>query len=154
LVQGASATIAATGVNAAGVSVKATWTTSKASVATVSKAGKITGKRTGTAVVTAEAGGKTATITVRVLTKAQATKTVTKVKATVPRTIKTGGVAYVTGTYTPARATGAKVTYTSSKPSVATIDKYGVLTARAPGRAKITVKAGSKKAVYTLKVTS
>jgi beta-glucosidase len=153
LVRGASATIAATGLNAAGVKAKATWASSKASVASVSAAGKITAKKAGTAVVTARAGGKSATVTVRVLAKAPATTTVAKVKATVPRTVHAGTVTYVTGTYTPARALTVKIRYTSSAPSVATIDKYGVLTARAPGSTKITVSAGGKKAVYTLKVT-
>ncbi len=38
------------------------------------------------------------------------------------------------------------VTYKSSKGSVAPVDKYGVVTAKKPGKATITVKCGKKSA--------
>jgi uncharacterized protein YjdB len=77
---------------------------------------------------------------------------VTKVSATVPKTLAVGASAYVTGTYTPTTATGVSVTYSSSNTKVVTIDKAGRLLAKGPGKATVTVKAGGKSAKYTVTV--
>ena len=53
-------------------------------------------------------------------------------------------------TVTPATSTDT-VTFKSSKKSVIAVDKNGVMTAKKPGKATITVKAGSKKT--TVKIT-
>lgn len=45
-----------------------------------------------------------------------------------------------------------KVTYSSSNAKVATVNSKGVITGKAAGTAKITVKSGSKKATITVKV--
>ena len=45
-----------------------------------------------------------------------------------------------------------KVTYSSSNTKVATVNSKGVITGKAAGTAKITVKSGSKKATITVKV--
>lgn len=45
-----------------------------------------------------------------------------------------------------------KVTYSSSNTKVATVSSKGVITGKAAGTAKITVKSGSKKATITVKV--
>lgn len=45
-----------------------------------------------------------------------------------------------------------KVTYSSSNTKVATVSSKGVITGKAAGTAKITVKSGSKKATVTVKV--
>ena len=45
-----------------------------------------------------------------------------------------------------------KVTYSSSNAKVATVNSKGVITGKAAGTAKITVKSGSKKATVTVKV--
>ena len=45
-----------------------------------------------------------------------------------------------------------KVTYSSSNTKVATVNSKGVITGKAAGTAKITVKSGSKKATVTVKV--
>lgn len=61
---------------------KVTWKSSKKSVATVSKSGKITAKKPGTAKITAKAGKKTWTCTIKVTKKAKAqTKAKAKTKA-------------------------------------------------------------------------
>jgi uncharacterized protein YjdB len=52
----------------------------------------------------------------------------------------------------PAVATGVKVTFKSSKPSVVYVDKTGRLRAKKKGSAVITVKAGSRKIRKTIKV--
>ncbi|MDO4339526.1 MAG: Ig-like domain-containing protein [Eubacteriales bacterium] len=60
---GKSTTLTAT---VTGKSKTVTWASSKPSVASVSSKGKVTGKKTGTAVITAKANGKTAKCTVTV----------------------------------------------------------------------------------------
>ena len=46
-----------------------------------------------------------------------------------------------------------KVTYSSSNTKVATVSSKGVITGKAAGTAKVTVKSGSKKVTVTVKVT-
>ncbi|MDR1153027.1 MAG: Ig-like domain-containing protein, partial [Bifidobacteriaceae bacterium] len=132
-----------------------TWKSSKASVASVSASGKITAKKRGKATISATAGGKTVKIAVTVRAKGSAKAKVTKVSATgVPKTMKVGQVAWVTASYAPATATGVKATFASSSAARAAIDKTGRLTAKAPGKATITVKAGTKTKKYTVTVTA
>jgi uncharacterized protein YjdB len=67
---------------------------------------------------------------------------VTKLTVTAPKTIKVGKTALLkvkTG-----KATGAKVTFKSSKKSVLKVDKAGRLIALKKGKATITIKAGGK----------
>ena len=45
-----------------------------------------------------------------------------------------------------------KVTYSTSNKNIATVNSKGVVTGKQVGTAKITVKAGSKKSVVTIKV--
>ena len=45
-----------------------------------------------------------------------------------------------------------KVTYRTSNKKVATVNKKGVIQAKKPGKAKITVKSGKKKFTVTLTV--
>jgi len=52
----------------------------------------------------------------------------------------------------PAKATGIVPTYSSSNPSVARIDKMGVITGMSPGKTTITVKAGGKTKKFVLTV--
>src|SRR5699024_8758766 len=47
-----------------------------------------------------------------------------------------------------------KITYTSSDKKVVTVTSKGVLKAKRPGSAKITIKSGSKKLICTVKVPS
>jgi len=58
----------------------------------------------------------------------------------------------ITGKYTPSKAVKIKVVYKSSQPGVVAVDKAGMLTAKAVGTAKITVKAGKKSKRYTIRV--
>ena len=46
-----------------------------------------------------------------------------------------------------------KITYSTSNKSIATVSSKGVVIGKKAGTAKITVKAGSKKTVVTVKVT-
>ncbi|MEA5119317.1 MAG: Ig-like domain-containing protein, partial [Propionicimonas sp.] len=136
----------------------ATWKSSNTKVATVTKDGKVKAKKPGTATITvtstkANAAGKKVTAKVKVtVVKKKPKAKVTKVSASVPKTMAVGKTAYITGKYSSAKATGIKVTYKSSKTKVATIDKVGRIQAKAKGTVKITVRAGSKSKTYTVKV--
>ncbi|MDR1295505.1 MAG: Ig-like domain-containing protein, partial [Bifidobacteriaceae bacterium] len=156
LVKGKGITVPAFGYLAVGGRAKVTWKSSKTAVATVSATGRITARKAGKATITASAGGKKATIAVTVVAKRPAaSKAKAKsITATVPRSIRVGAAVSVRPTYKPATATSIKVTYTSSRPTVATIDKAGRLIAKAPGRTAIRVKAGAKSKKYTVTVTA
>jgi uncharacterized protein YjdB len=153
LAVGKSITVPVKGWTAQGTASKLTWKSSKPSIASVSASGKITAKKRGKATISATADGKSVKITVTVRAKSSAK--VTKVTATgVPKTMKVGQVAWVTASYTPATATGVKATFASSSAARAAIDTSGRLTAKAPGKATITVKAGTKTKKYTVTVTA
>ena len=46
-----------------------------------------------------------------------------------------------------------KITFTSSNKKVVTVTSKGVIKAKKPGKAKITVKSGKKKVTVTVTVT-
>ena len=141
-----SVTVRATGL-AKGDYVKS-WTSSKKSVATVDKNGKITAtSKEGTAVITVTlASKKTAKVTVTV--KMIRTTKLTKVPKTLSLT--TGKKYTLKPVVTPSNSQ-EKVTYKSSNTKIATVSSTGVITAKKAGTAVITVKSGSKK--VTCKVT-
>jgi hypothetical protein len=153
LVKGQSVRLAAAAYTSAGGQATVTWKSSKPSVAKVAANGKITAKKPGKATITVgAASGKTTKIRVTVLAAKPAKAKVAKVTATVPKTVAAGQTRAVTGKYAPARAVKAKVTYSSSNPAIASIDKYGMLTAHQSGKAIIKVKAGTKTKSYPLTV--
>ncbi|MBR1510780.1 MAG: Ig domain-containing protein [Bacteroidales bacterium] len=104
----------------------------------------------GTAVITATADGKSATCNVTVskmvidVTEVQLDKT--------ELTLKEGEEYQLTATVLPENATYKTVTWTSSKPEVATVSETGLVKAVAAGTVVITAKAGEKTATCTLKV--
>ncbi|MDR1151023.1 MAG: glycoside hydrolase family 3 C-terminal domain-containing protein, partial [Bifidobacteriaceae bacterium] len=152
LVKGKAIKLAANGYLTDNSVNKVTWSSSKKSVATVSAAGRIVAKKAGSAKITAKVGGKSATITVKVLAKKPAKSAVTSVKATVPADLAIGASADIAASYSPATATSVKVTYASSATDVASVDSAGHLVAKAAGTATITVKAGGKSKAYTVTV--
>lgn len=142
-----SVTIRATGL-AKGDYVKS-WTSSKKSVATVDKNGKITAtSKEGTAVITVTlASGKTAKVTVTV--KMIRTTKLTKVPKTLSLT--TGKKYTLKPVVTPSNSQ-EKVTYKSSNTKIATVSSTGVITAKKVGKVTITVQSGKQKATVTLTV--
>lgn len=152
LVKGSSLTIPAFGYEAGGKTRQVSWSSSSNAVATVSSKGTIKGVKSGSARITATAGGLRATISVKVLSKKSKTK-VKSVSAAVPKTMKRGARAYLSGKFSPTSAPGVKVTYSSSAKSVLVVDSAGALTAVKKGKATITIKAGGKSKKYTVSVT-
>ena len=131
---------------------KVTWTSSKPEVATVAD-GTVTAVGVGDAkiTVTTEDEGKTATCTVTVnpvkVTGVTLNKeTLAFTMGDAPQTL--------TATVLPDKATNKKVTWTSSKPEVATVDADGKVTAVGIGEATITVTTEDegKTATCTVRV--
>lgn len=120
-----------------GTKKKAKWSSSKTSVATVTQSGKVTAKKTGTAKITAKVGNKKYSCTVKVQTP-KLNKTKITVTAGKKYTLKLSG-------------TDQKITWKSSKTSVATVNSKGIVTAKKAGIAKITATVLKKK--YTCTVT-
>lgn len=119
------------------------WTSSAPDVVAVETGstpdeGVVTGKSIGTAVITATAGGCSATVTVQV--NNPATK-LTITPSTVPTTTA-GSKFQLKATVTPANTTDT-VTWKSSAPAVASVDQNGLVTALSAGTAKITAKANN-----------
>ena len=130
------------------------WTSSDESVATVSD-GKVTGVKTGEAVITASsADGKTAECKITVTPKVIPVESVSVDKETI--TIIEGGSASMTVTITPAEATNKAVSFKSSDETVATVDAEGKVTGVKPGKATITVTTedGGKTATCAVTVTT
>lgn len=142
-----SVTVRATGL-AKGDYIKS-WTSSKKSVATVDKNGKITAtSKEGTAVITVTlASKKTAKVTVTV--KMIRTTKLTKVPKTLSLT--TGKKYTLKPVVTPSNSQ-EKVTYKSSNTKIATVSSTGVITAKKVGKVTITVQSGKQKATVTLTV--
>ena len=120
-----------------------TWESSNTSVATVDATGEVTaiGAGTATITVTTEDGNKTATCAVTVTA---ATVSVTGVTLSQNEAHlyynRTPNTLTLTATVAPDNATDKTVTWTSSNPSVATVEN-GVVTAVARGTAVITATA-------------
>lgn len=125
-----------------------TWSSSRPSVATVSKKGKVTALKTGTTkitVVTDNGKKASATITVKPApTKVRLNKTRATLGVKEKLTLK--------ATVSPSKAY-TTLTWKSSKPAVATVSKQGVVTPRKPGTAVITVRTkNGKTAKFTVTV--
>lgn len=119
-----------------------TWTTSNGSVATVYN-GVVTANGVGTAVLTATAGGKSASCTVTVTQATSATITIDRGYAAVNK----GGTVTLTAT-----CSGGAVSWASSNTSVATVSN-GVVTGVAKGEATVTASCGSASVSATVRVT-
>ena len=125
-----------------------TWTTSDATVVTVSN-GVVTAKKIGTATITAKAGEKTASCTITVIPTPVTSVTLSKTSAS----LKVGETVTLAATVNPSDATDKTVTWTTSDATVATVSN-GVVTAKKMGTVTITAQAGDKSANCTVKVLS
>ena len=165
-----------------GTSQKVTWASSAKTVATVTQADKVTGKKKGNSTITATVLGKKFTCKVTVEAEGKSGKSgssgssgksgssgssgksgslgssgksgksgSTAKKVTLDRktvTLTTGETAELKATRT---GTTAKLVWSSSDKSVATVTQSGKITAKGAGKAVITVKAGTVEA--TCRVT-
>lgn len=126
------------------------WSSSKKSVASVDKKGKITAKKTGNATITVRTlKGASAKLSVKVVKSKVTTKSI---KADVSKlTLTKGKSRKLNVTRNPITATD-KITFESSNRRKADVNKSGKITAKKRGRADITVKTANGKS-YKVKVT-
>ncbi len=123
------------------------WTSDNEAVASVDAAGKVTAHGVeGSAKITCAAqdgSGKVAECSVTVSKKKVTNITLSKTQTT----LFVGGTETLTKTLTPADPTDASVSWSSSNPTVATVDTNGKITAKAAGTATITctAKGGDNK---------
>ena len=132
---------------------KVAWSSDKTDVATVDGAGKVTAVKAGEAVVTVttEDGGKTASCKVTVKAKAVNVTEVTLDKTEL--TLTEGETETLTATVRPDNADNRKVTWSSDKTDVATVDGDGRVTAVKAGVATVTVTTEDGGKTASCKVT-
>ena len=132
---------------------KVKWSSDKTEIATVDGAGRVTAVKAGEAVitVTTEDGGKTATCKVTVKAKTVSVTEVTLDRAEL--TLTEGETETLTATVKPDNADNRKVTWSSDKTDVATVDGAGKVTAVKAGEAVITVTTEDGGKTATCKVT-
>ena len=136
---GETATLKATIEPEEATNKNVTWSSSDDTTVTVED-GVVTGKKVGTAIITAEtSNGLKATA--EVIVKEIAVTKVTLSETTATMTI--GGELELTATIEPKNATDQRLTWSSSDTGVATVDSNGKVTAKAAGTATITATAAS-----------
>lgn len=150
LTVGDTDTLIATVVPSNATNKTVTWSTNNSSVATVSD-GVVTGKSSGTATITATAGGYSATCTVSVTNATIAVTGIsldqTSAQIAVDKSIT------LTATVLPTNATDKTITWTTSNSSIASVNN-GTITGKSTGTATITATAGSKSATCSVTVVT
>jgi len=131
------------------------WTSSNEDFATVDENGKVTAKSKGKARITASPKDDTLSPP-SVWCDVEVWDPVTGISLN-KNSITLKGTETLIATITPITASDTKVDWASDNPSVATVDNNGVVTAKSPGTAKITVTAqdtikGTKSATCTVNV--
>lgn len=124
-----------------GAKTKASWSSSKKEIASVSKSGNVTAKKAGTATITVKtSNGKKASckVTVKALKPTSIALSAKSLELEVGKEKKLGY------TLTPKKAQ-AKVTFASSDPKIASVKKDGRVTAKKKGTATITAKTDNGK---------
>ena len=130
----------------------AKWESSNTKVAKVSRKGKITAKKVGTATITVTTkNGATASVKIHVQKDKVKTKTLSVTNVTAKKlTLKKGKTFTLKMAVTPLTSQD-KVKFTSSNKKIITVNGKGKIKAIKTGSAKITVKSGAK--VMKIKVT-
>ncbi len=167
LKEGEKATLTAVVTPDNATSKSVNWTSSDKSVATVDASGNITAIKAGTVTITATAAdgsGKSASCKITVKPAVVTVSKITIDSASV--SLEEGATATIKAIVTPSNATNATLTWTSSDPSVVSVDASGKVTALKEGTAIITIAANdgsgkkveckitvAKKVVYATDVT-
>ena len=151
IIEGGSAVLSASVSPEAASDRAVAWSSSDRSVAIVDKTGTVHGLRPGTATVTATAEGKSGTCAVTVKAKAVNVTEVTLDRTEL--TLTEGETETLTATVKPDNADNRKVTWSSDKTDVATVDGAGRVTAVKAGEAVVTVTTEDGGKTATCKVT-
>ena len=158
IAKGATLQLSATGYDANGTAqalgASMTWQTSKSSVATINTQGDVTGVAVGVAQVSATYQGVTGSTSVTVGPAALVSIGVTPASGTVPAGLPLQFSA--TGTYSDGstQALTPSATWSSSAPSVATINAAGLASGLIVGNTTITAVSGTVQGTAMLTVTS
>ena len=150
LVEGKSETLVATIKPDDATDKAIIWSTSDATIATV-EGGKVSALKEGTSTITAKAGNKSATCTVKVSSSSIPVNGVSLNKVSLSMDV--GNSQTLTASVSPSYATNKEVTWSSSNTSIATVSSSGVITAKAAGTATITVKTKDGGKTASCKVT-
>jgi uncharacterized protein YjdB len=129
------------------------WTTSDASIATVSSTGIVTATGVGSASITATIEGKSGTRAITVTPVSVASVTVSLAASS----IVSGATTQATATTTDATGavlTGRTITWSTSNAAVATVSATGLVTGVAVGSATITATSEGKSSGTTVTVTA
>ncbi|MBR5399921.1 MAG: Ig-like domain-containing protein [Bacteroidales bacterium] len=127
-----------------------TWSSSNTSIATVTPTGLVTAKAEGSTNITASAGGKNAVCKITVKKPAIAVTSIELDKTDI--TLDAGETSTIKATVKPDNATVKTITWTSSKPTVATVDGNGKVTGLDNGTTNITATCGDKTAICKVTV--
>lgn len=126
-----------------------TWSTSNKNIATVDKNGNVTAVKAGNATITATCSGLSATCDVTVVVP------VTSITLNITsKTLRQNETVKLTATVKPTDATDPSVTWTSSRPGVATVAADGTVTGLSEGSAIITATAGDLTATCEITVSN
>ena len=124
------------------------WSSDNPSVATVDQNGRVTAVDAGDAVITASAGGFSATCAVYCLNIPVSAVVLNKTSLSLAR----GASETLKATVSPSDASDKTVKWNSDNPSVATVDQNGQVTAVNSGAATITASAGNVSATCAVSV--
>ncbi len=158
---GGTTTLGASALNAAGAVIGGkvfTWASSAASIATVSASGVVTGVGAGSATISASTAGKSASASVTV-TAAGTDTVIANITLQPPSTTVVVGASATLGAVATNAAgqslAGKTFTWSSSAPSVASVNATGVVTGvTVGGPVTITASAQGKSATSTVTVSA
>jgi hypothetical protein len=156
LIVGQTAQLSATARDAKGNSLSGrttAWTTSSATIATVSTSGLVTGVAPGTVTISATIDGKIGSATMNVVPVPIASVAVTLAASTVQAGLTTQATAVIRDG-AGNTLTGRTVAWSSSAPTVASVSDAGVVTGLTPGAATITATSEGRSGSAQVTITS
>ncbi len=132
----------------------AKWESSNTKVAKVSRKGKITAKKVGTATITVTTkNGATASVKINVQKNKVKTKTLTVTNVTAKKLNLKKGKSFTLKTAVTPLTSQDKIKFTSSDKKILTVNGKGKIKAVKKGSAKITIKSGKKTIKVQVQVT-
>jgi hypothetical protein len=157
MVAGNDATLVATIAPSNATNKTVNWSSSNTAVATVDNTGKVTAVAAGAATITAtSAANSDAKASCAVTVEASGVSVTGISLDQTTLTLESGKNATITATIAPSNATNKAVTWTTSDPTVATVDNTGKVTATGAGTATITATSSENsdiKAACAVTVT-
>ena len=148
LKKGETATLTATISPTDATDKTITWSSTDATIASVTEKGIVTALKSGTATITAKAGEKRATCSVTVSTPVES---VSLNKTSI--SLEEGETTSLVATIAPNDADEKTISWSSSNSAIANVDNSGLVKAIGEGEAKITASVGGKSAYCTVSVS-